>query len=78
MESNQIKLTPILGELPGNTEWWTEKDWVDHAGYVEKLKKEGKYLTKGEEIIINFTPYEEFLDKGIADNISNFGIIIPN
>lgn len=74
----EFKFKPILGALPEHgTEWWTEKDWEEHRAYVEKLKKEGKYLTEGEEITFNFKEYEGFSDAPKENSFSNFGILIP-
>lgn len=40
-----------LGDA-GNTEWWTEEDWIKHREYVEELKKAGRY---GEEQTVYLT-----------------------
>lgn len=77
---SQYKFKPILGALPeqGATDWWTEKDWKEHYAYVEKLKKEGKYLTEGEEVTINLKGYKGFEDnRTFNDAFSNLGILIP-
>lgn len=42
-------ITVRLGEGPGwGAEYWTEEDWEEHRKYVEKLKKEGRYLEEVE------------------------------
>ena len=46
-----------LGDM--STEWWTQKDWDNHAAYVERLKLEGNYL-KEEEITIKLMPCPMF------------------
>lgn len=74
-----IKVKPILGALPDDTSWWTEKQWEDHKKYVEKLKEEGRYLSEGEEISINIRSYPEFENKNMNDfgGCKNFGLFIP-
>lgn len=81
-EWRSIKIKPILGDLPemGATDWWTKEQWDEHNAYVEKLKAEGKYLTEGEEVTINYRPkdFEMFVDKTpLEKRFTNFGIIIP-
>lgn len=51
-KTSEYKFKPILGALPEDTQWWTEKDWAEHNAYVEKLKLEGRYMTEGEEITV--------------------------
>lgn len=79
-ELKTIKFKPILGALPemGATDWWTEEDWREYYAYVEELKKEGKYLTEGEELTIHYklnplfdTPNEP------KEQFENFGLLIP-
>lgn len=40
------------GYLYGNQEYWTDKDWKDHAKHVKELKEKGEY---GEEVEITMS-----------------------
>jgi len=76
----EFKFRPILGSLPemGATDWWTDEQWAEHYAYVEKLKKEGKYLTEGEEITIFYKPNPIFdSPKNFDAQFQNFGILSP-
>lgn len=77
----QFKLKPILGSLPegGATDWWTDEQWDEHRKYVEQLKAEGKYLTEGEEITINYAENNFFKnDNPLEEPFRNFGFLIPS
>jgi hypothetical protein len=55
----QLKTHTIIIPLGtiGNTEWWTEEDWIRHREYVERLKQTGEYLKPTEfEITIRDDP----------------------
>lgn len=74
-----IKIKPLLGDISAEfgTWGWTKEDFDKHDRYVEQLKKEGKYLTEGEEITINLTPYNSFVPKDTENKFSNFGVFVP-
>jgi len=74
-----FKIKPILGAPPEDPSWMTPEDWKEHEDYVERLKKEGKYLTEGEEVTLNFKKYEPFVPDSGNDKpaFSNFGLFIP-
>jgi len=73
------KIKPILGDDPGyGADWWTKEQWDEHYAYIEKLKKEGKYLTEGEEVTITIQDYPMFENqKPFSDSIKNFGLLVP-
>lgn len=55
----QLKTHTIIISLgtTGNTEWWTEEDWIRHREYVERLKQTGDYLKPTEfKITIAYNP----------------------
>lgn len=77
----EFKFKPILGALPegGATDWWTKKQWDEHYAYVEQLKKEGKYMTEGEELTITYKPHKLFDSpkKESGEHFKNFGFLVP-
>lgn len=81
-EENVPQLKTYTAVIPlgtiGNTEWWTEEDWVRHREYVEKLKQTGDYLKPTEfKITIAYNPmwdYSNILKKSLKDSYS-FDII---
>jgi len=81
-EYKEFKFKPILGSLPemGATDWWTDEQWAEHYAYVEKLKKEGRFLTEGEEITVKFKGHPVFDNpkKEPEEYFTNFGILMPN
>lgn len=52
------KIIHLKGE-PGNTEWWTHKDWEAHAKRVEELKSKGEYL-QPEELTVSMVHHPLF------------------
>jgi hypothetical protein len=52
-EYKEFKVTVRKGDLPENTEWWTDEDWERHRLFVEVLKAKGEYLQE-EEVTIRF------------------------
>lgn len=76
-----FKVRPILGSLPemGATDWWTDEQWKEHGAYVEQLKKEGKYMTEGEEITVTIAENSMFNDPEQTESpFKNFGILMPD
>lgn len=53
-ELREYKCRVLKGSV-GNTEYWTEDDWVKHRKYVEELKESGEYM-KEEEITMSVMP----------------------
>lgn len=74
-----IKIIPILGALPEDTSWWSKEQWDSYEVYVAELKAEGRYLTEGDELTINYKEYPYFVenDNPKKDLFSNFGFMIP-
>ena len=59
-ELREYKCRVLKGSV-GNTEYWTDDDWVRHRKYVEELKESDEYL-KPEDVTLTLE-YNELFDE---------------
>ena len=68
------KIKHVKGSL-GDTSWWTEEDWDNHAEYIKWLKNRGE-LGDVVEYTYHFKPFDMFDEKPIAP-FTDMQLFIP-